>query len=75
MLEHPLFCDNQQDTSCPMQWQKCEPKAGRSLFIFNLCIGGSLYGSLVGADGSVSVPAGSEIRRDPPYFCPWSYVV
>jgi len=36
------------------QWQKCEPKAGGSLFIYNLCIGGSLYGSLVGADGSVS---------------------
>jgi len=53
------------------QWQKCEPKAGGSLFIYNLCIGGSLYGSLVGADGSVSVPDGSEIRRDPAYFCPW----
>jgi len=47
------------------QWQKCEPKAGGSLFLYNLCIGGSLYGSLVGADGSVSVPAGSEIREIP----------
>jgi len=57
------------------QWQKWEPKAGGSLIIYNLCMGRSLYGSLVGAVGSVSVPAGSEIRRDPPFFCPWDWYI
>jgi len=50
------------------------PEQGNPYLLSALARGTSLHksdNSLVGADGSVSVPAGSEIRRDPPYFCPW----